>query len=43
MKETSATNVVFSPASKAQEQFLNSQADITFYGGGHKRLRLKPI
>lgn len=26
-------NVVFSPASSAQEQFLNSDADITFYGG----------
>lgn len=26
-------NIVFSPASKAQEQFLNSQSDITFYGG----------
>lgn len=25
--------VVFAPASKAQEQFLNSDADITFYGG----------
>lgn len=26
-------NVVFSPASSAQEQFLNSECDITFYGG----------
>ena len=26
-------NLVFAPASKAQEQFLNSQATITFYGG----------
>lgn len=25
--------IVFSPASKAQEQFLTSDADITFYGG----------
>jgi predicted phage terminase large subunit-like protein len=28
-----SSNIVFAPASKAQEQFLNSQADITFYGG----------
>ena len=27
------TNLVFAPASKAQEQFLNSDATITFYGG----------
>lgn len=27
------SNVVFAPASKAQEQFLTSDADITFYGG----------
>lgn len=27
------SNVVFSPASRAQEQFLNSISDITFYGG----------
>lgn len=27
------SKVVFAPASKAQEQFLNSDADITFYGG----------
>lgn len=26
-------NLVFAPASKAQEQFLTSEADITFYGG----------
>jgi predicted phage terminase large subunit-like protein len=26
-------NIVFSPASKAQEQFLTSEADVTFYGG----------
>ena len=26
-------NIVFAPASKAQEQFLNSDATITFYGG----------
>lgn len=26
-------NLVFAPASKAQEQFLTSDADITFYGG----------
>lgn len=26
-------NIVFSPASPAQEQFLLSEADITFYGG----------
>ena len=25
--------VVFAPASRAQEQFLNSTADFTFYGG----------
>jgi len=31
MKENNT--VVFAPASKAQEQFLNSKADITFYGG----------
>lgn len=28
-----ARNIVFAPASKAQEQFLNSTADITYYGG----------
>jgi len=28
-----SSNTVFAPASKAQEQFLNSDADITFYGG----------
>lgn len=28
-----SSNVVFSPASSAQEQFLNSECDITFYGG----------
>lgn len=27
------SNLVFSPASKAQEQFLTSDSDITFYGG----------
>lgn len=27
------SNVVFAPASRAQEQFLNSASDITFYGG----------
>lgn len=27
------SEVVFAPASKAQEQFLNSKSDITFYGG----------
>lgn len=27
--------VVFAPASKAQEQFLTSTADVTFYGGGY--------
>lgn len=27
------SNLVFAPASTAQEQFLNSDADITFYGG----------
>lgn len=29
----SKQNIVFAPASKAQEQFLTSDADITFYGG----------
>lgn len=33
------SNIVFSPASPAQEQFLLSEADITFYGGEHTRLR----
>jgi predicted phage terminase large subunit-like protein len=28
-----SSNIVFSPASSAQEQFLMSDADITFYGG----------
>lgn len=27
------SNLVFAPASKAQEQFLTSFSDITFYGG----------
>lgn len=27
-------DIVFAPASKAQEQFLTSTADVTFYGGG---------
>ena len=27
------SEIVFAPASKAQEQFLNSDADFTFYGG----------
>lgn len=27
------SNIIFAPASAAQEQFLNSEADITFYGG----------
>lgn len=26
-------DIVFAPASKAQEQFLTSTADVTFYGG----------
>lgn len=30
---TVVQEVVFAPASKAQEQFLNSEAKITFYGG----------
>jgi hypothetical protein len=34
--------LVFAPASRAQEQFLNSDADVTFYGG-ELRLRTKPI
>jgi hypothetical protein len=38
-----SSNIVFSPASSAQEQFLMSDADITFYGGEHMRLHLKPI
>lgn len=29
----SDSNLVFAPASRAQEQFLTSDADITFYGG----------
>ena len=43
MKEIKKDNLVFSPASKAQEQFLTSQSDITFYGGEHLRLHSKPI
>jgi hypothetical protein len=31
----SPTEVVFSPASSAQMQFLTSDSDITFYGGEH--------
>ena len=27
--------IIFSPASSAQSQFLTSDADITFYGGEH--------
>jgi hypothetical protein len=34
--------LVFAPASKAQEQYLLSDADITYYGG-ELRLRAKPI
>jgi hypothetical protein len=37
-----ADNLVFAPASRAQEQYLQSDADITFYGG-ELRLRSKPI
>jgi len=29
------SNIVFSPASKAQSQFLLSDAFFTIYGGGH--------
>jgi hypothetical protein len=36
------SNIVFSPASSAQQQFLLSDADIIFYGG-ELRLRSKPI
>lgn len=35
-------DIVFAPASKAQEQFLTSEADFTFYGG-ELRLHSKPI
>lgn len=38
-----SNNIVFSPASKAQEQFLNSDADITFYGGETCASVKKPI
>jgi hypothetical protein len=27
------SEIIFAPASKAQEQFLTSDADVTFYGG----------
>ena len=27
--------IIFSPASSAQSQFLTSETDITFYGGEH--------
>jgi len=37
-------NIVFSPASKEQENFLTcDDIDFAFYGGGHTRLRSKPI
>lgn len=37
------SNIVFAPASEPQSQFLTSDSWFTIYGGGHKRLRLKPI
>jgi len=36
-------NKIIAPASKPQEDALNSTSDITLYGGEHTRLRLKPI
>lgn len=41
MKNVIDSNIVFSPASQEQENFLLSNADFAFYGG-ELRLRLKP-